>query len=346
MLEELRRGGDAFDKPAAGFAVAKLSQDDKAVNISSVVPADTCVVVAVRNLGSVNPSASIGHTLHDSKFISEDWTVVEASARPIPALGGRYAMPCHGTTEHVQEDINAVQYHHLWLHTKDGDDTVKIELLTCVRGRDDSDMYSNKRPGTAVFSSSEWRWQSGMMGWRELSPYDWKFHDWDLLRKAIWASSHRKDEDPGLVGKELILAPNQNTIDNPAAHWIALKIFGSQVSQKLPETPNDISSEFRTEWNACFIKFGSAWLMNPYPEMTLENCRDHCLLKARVNKWWTATDLAAILETQAAAKIQKACRACLSDPQFRICRQRLQHEFQEMEFQEMPLQGSYLQNVF
>ena len=67
--------------------------------------------------------------------------------------------------------------------------------------------------------------------------------------------------------------------------------------------------------------------MDPYPEMSLDDCRDHCLLKARVNNWWIATDLAAIRETQAAAKIQKAYRACLSDPNFLVCRQRLQNEF-------------------
>lgn len=169
-----------------------------------------------------------------------------------------------------------------------------------------------------------------MMAWRELSPYDWRWDDWELLRKAIWASSHRQDEDPGLVGKELLLGSNQNTIDNPAAHWTALKNFGAQLSQKTPKSPDDISSEFRAEWNACFIKFGSEWIMNPYPQMTLDNCREHCLLKARVNNWWIATDLSAILENQAAAKLQKACRACLSDPKYRLCRQRLQHEFQEM----------------
>ena len=249
MLEELRRGGDAFDKPAAGFAVAKLSVSDNSVNISSVVPADTCIVVAVRNLGSGPVSINWSFS-SNPRYVSEEWTVMKAFAGPIPALGGHFAIPCNGTMKYVPDNCNAACYHDLWLHVKfDAASSATVDLLTCKQDAlDTSDMYSNKRPGTAVFGSSEWRWQSGMMGSRELSPYDWSLHDKELLRKAKWANSHRQEEDPGLVGKELLLAPNQNTIDNPAAHWMALKIFGSQVSQNL--SLNYVSSDFRAEWNA------------------------------------------------------------------------------------------------
>ncbi len=333
MLCELKRGHDAFAEPAVGFTVTKLTGTDNFFNVSSMVPADTCVVVAIRNMGSthVTVSWSFSNTIYDDM----EWTQVNLSpARPIPALGGHYALPCNGTAGYEPDNINAVCYHNLWLHIRHDSRYAEcnFELLTCSRDHlDKSVMYSNKQTGVAVPGNTQWRWQSGMMIIIELSPCHWRSQDRELIRKAKWASSHRTHEDAGIVGKDLLLAPNRTTVENPATHWLTLRTFGSLLLRTPANDQNEISAKFRADWNASFARFGADWLMNPYADMSMDDCREHCLLRARSNDWWVATDLTAVLEHQATLRLQKAIRVCLSDPEYCICRRRLQYECFEMQ---------------
>ncbi len=328
MLGELSRAELAFQDPSVGFTVTDVLIDNNPVDVSNLIPADTWFLVAIRNLSdtplsfswSCGPSCTFGGSslLHPYP------------ARPVPALAGRYALPCRAyNCEDIFLKHHASAYHDTWLLVQGldpGAASVRLQILSCNR-EDDSIMYTSLIPGIAIPGYENWVWMSGMMGCRNLHVVDMLYQDVDLINKAKWAHRFRTEEDAGILGEELVLSPNEVTRENPAAHWLALREFGARLHEECPSTVRDVTKIFRQDWNARFARFGKSWVMNSHPHMTLNQVKEQRLQRARLEGWWFATDLAGIIERRAAAKLQKAFKASLSDPVFLVCRRRLLREF-------------------
>lgn len=303
LLGQLFRGHQAFEQPAPGFAVVRLELRHP-TNISALVLPSVWLLASVRNVGPCPVTLHWSCSAHCS--IEGEGTSVEPwPANPKPPLSGRFAMPCRSCDSNLTEHPS--NYHDTWLH---GTTDTALEILTVMRGEDDTSMYTNWQFGVALAKGGCWLWGSGMFG--SWDPYDkWHVVKSDMLlvlqARCILDGATRATPD------EAILSKLRDWED-----WSVTKDVFS------------ISPETRLRWNRSFHQFGSRWVLAPDPEYTQESIAAWKRAGAAANGWWIATDLYAIIQRTFAIRLQGLFRRSLADPHFDVCRRRLLREFEDL----------------
>lgn len=310
LLAQLARGHAAFEDPAPGFSVIRVTPAPSA-DMSLLSPPGTWLLGAVRNMGPASVELCWSPSVWKTWENCLKTTIAAWPAKPVPPLAGRCAMPVTHISYHCTNEPGASSHQPMFLHAQG-----TLEFLTVERHpEDNTNMYTNSTPGIVLLPDMWCEWLRGhwgvMMQAYRITVIRMK--DRDLLRQAKWTVVN--DKSPPVYH------------DQVCAHVKALREWGRRL---MAHKITDVTPALRKEWNECFERFGGDWLMASNHDMTREDMKEYLRARAAANKWWIATDLKEAQENAAAAKLQKAFKHSLANPEFAVCRTRLSREFQDM----------------
>lgn len=329
LINELKRGHRAFDEPGSGFNVVRLELSNlNPVNVSALVLPSVWLLAAVRNLGSspVTMYWSSCDTWRDcfTATALEPWPT-----RPIPALAGKYALPCRH--ENCDNLDHASMYHYTWLQGSNETPTT-LEILTADRAAgDDTVMYTSHNFGVGLMEEGCFVWGCGMFSsWGRYCRHEAEYIENEIVRKARWSAANEMDSNSMSF---LWLCGNQATRDNPGAHWSLLREWAMRIPPNGgadTRVNGGLCAGTRLQWNEAFKQYGGNWVLPPDPQYTMQSLRQWQYERACADGWWQATDMQAIMRASFVIKLQRAVRRCLADPHYAVCRRRLQREFSDM----------------
>lgn len=308
LVAQLCRGHAAFEDPAPGFTVVRVTPSPF-VNMSELSPPSTFVLAAVRNLGSVD--VDIRWSSCEQVWENCCKTTVGAwPAQPVPPLAGRCAMPirsckppAYSHWDYWHRSPSAAGQHSTFLHAQG-----TFEFLLAERDpEDDSNAYTNRDVGLVLLPDMWGQWKGGHWGvfMQAYRPDTINFLDRDLLTTV---------KSGVFCGK--------NLLDGAVDEWYPRLSSCNNVA--------DLDPDARREWNDRFRRFGGDWLLAPRHDMQRSDVRETLRERALASQWgWIACDLVeAKKQWVAAVKLQRAVKRSLADPDFALCRLRLAREYE------------------